>query len=97
MMKDPLLTSSVTLQPAQVFTTAGSYATPSYSSKQLADVICVSGSSSKIVEPDVCHSEFELTSKPKVSAQEAKESVIRREDYVKQVLQNNACKVSQVE
>ena len=71
---------------------------PSSSSESVTGddrVVCVSGSSSRTVPPDECSCKFMLcTSKPKETAAEARQSVLRREDYVKQILRSHGCHVS---
>ena len=97
-MRDPLTESPFgALQPARVFT-AVEPSMPNLTDKKrdskVSNSIVVSGKASKIVEPDVGEIRFLLSSKPKSSTSEAKESVLRREDYVKQVLSNFLCRVN---
>ncbi|XP_075244134.1 uncharacterized protein LOC142338325 [Convolutriloba macropyga] len=100
-MRDPLTESPFgALQPARVFTSVEP-SMPNLTDKKrdskISNSIVVSGKASKIVEPDLGEIRFLLSSKPKSSTNEAKESVLRREDYVKQVLSNFLCRSSDIQ
>ena len=58
-------------------------------------LVSVSGSSDKIVEPDECSCKVKLcTNRSKETAAEARQSVLRREGYIKQILGSYGCYVS---
>jgi len=99
-MKDPRLASpTFALQPARVFTTSGAATMHKNMSKDggSQNSIVVSGKAAKSVEPDLGELRVVVSSKPKSTAHEAKESVLRREDYVKQVFENFSCRSSEIE